>query len=271
MTKKSHSKNEPSKSTTTSAGADASTRWPINKLVQLTGLDAERILKIQKLGYFPSPKKGEYETVPTIKGLFRYLTETADKTGRPKERDMKLPIYNSMTICQAATGIPMNIQSQAKREGCPAFPAARVDLGLLLKWLYREDQEKSQDSPVGHRTELDKWKAAREKQRYEKEAGLMVDRTNVTEGLKAGMAEFFATVERVFCSELPPELVGMRELAVRERCRMEINAVKEQARQRFLSIAEEDPDDSSEDESSTESEESKEKQYDKPKTKKKVH
>ena len=45
----------------------------------LTGLTDRRHRQLADEGMFPLPKKGEYQLVPTIQGLFRYYRESAQR------------------------------------------------------------------------------------------------------------------------------------------------------------------------------------------------
>lgn len=158
----------------------------------------------------------------------------AKSAGRPSKGSQELPIYASMAQCVAATGIPLERLKLAKQDGCTAFRNTRVDLGKLLRWLFGAGQDK----PVENwRKETDKWKALNEKLKYEEAQGYMADKREVIQGLKAGQAEVFAMLERMFCSELPPSLVGLREIELRDKCRNEIEKVKAALRKRFEEMA----------------------------------
>ena len=61
-------------------------------LCQITGLTDKRHRQLAKEGFFPEPTKGQYETLPTLQGLFRYYREALARkpTGFYKEREGKL-------------------------------------------------------------------------------------------------------------------------------------------------------------------------------------
>lgn len=68
--------------------------------------------------------------------------------------------------------------------------------------------------------------------------GKLVPVEDIESGLRSVMAEVFVVLERVFCSELPPVLVGLDEVAVREKCRREIDEAKGVLKARFDAMAE---------------------------------
>ena len=217
-----------------------SSKLTLATLTNLTGLTPEEIIKAGKAGYFPSAKKGEYETVATLRGLFRFLKQQADKKGRPPTGSQSLPCYQSMASCAAATGIPLMVLKQAKADGSEAFRFSRVELGKLLPFLFAPkkkstDGADTQDA-IGDQNQnavLNYWRARREKLRYEHETGALASKSEVRSDLIAAMAELYGSLDRVFCNQLPPAFVGLVELDIRKRCKAEIEAMKESMRTRF--------------------------------------
>lgn len=58
---------------------------------------------------------------------------TESRTGRPST---DLGIFDSIAAAVARTGIPKQIWSRAKRDGCPAFRSNRVYLEAFLRWFF---------------------------------------------------------------------------------------------------------------------------------------
>jgi len=63
--------------------------------------------------------------------------------------------------------------------------------------------------------------------------GLLVPVDEVEQGLKEVMAEMFSTLERIWCSEMPPLLSGLNEVEIRGKCQKEIDEMKARIRERF--------------------------------------
>ena len=53
-----------------------------------------------------------------------------------KPSKTRLPIFDTMTQCRSATGIPISAIRLAKAGGCDAFKHGRIDLALLLHWIF---------------------------------------------------------------------------------------------------------------------------------------
>lgn len=133
--------------------------------------------------------------------------------GRPRTAAPTLPIYDSMQACSNATGIPLSALKTAKHSGCSAFRSNRVDLGLLLPWLFSQNGE---DSGLNWNEELAKEKAKRERIKRMKEEKLVADKGVVREGLQSVAALYFGHLAR--CErELPPDLKGRTELEISSR------------------------------------------------------
>ena len=165
------------------------------------------------------------------------------KAGRPTAGSQALPIYGSMGACVSATGLPLFLIKQAKSEGCEAFRYSRVDLAKLLQHLGKQfaNPEKSSSGDdadtVSWRGVFEKYHAMREKDRYHRENQSLIGKEEVRSSMAAGVSELYSTLERVFCNELPPALIGLSEIEIRNRCMSEINQMKEAVRKRFQSLA----------------------------------
>lgn len=143
-----------------------------------------------------------------------------------------LPIYDSMIACEAAVGIPVSVQRQAKKGGCDAFRSNRVDLARLIRWLFKGGT----DDDVDWGQELKKVQTKRERIKLSKDEGSVMATDEVREGIQRGVGLMFGELDRVFCSELPPALKGLDELAIRTRCQGEIERIKETLRDKFNTV-----------------------------------
>lgn len=164
--------------------------------------------------------------------------ERVARTGRPAEYSQELPVFNSQLECFRHTGIPVAIQTQAKKAGCQAFKANRVHLGPMLKYLFDEAQKpvapQADPAAMPGRTKIDHFKALREEIKYKHDAQLVVPKAEVSDGLRKAIAEFYAGLDRIFCNELPPLLVGAAdERAIRLRCKQEIDRLKSALKEQF--------------------------------------
>jgi len=165
------------------------------------------------------------------------------KMGRPRTPTPVLPIYDSMASCAAATGIPLGLLKRAKKGGCQAFRANRVNLSELLPWLFAQGD----DAAVGNWQEaLVEFKARRERLRYERDKGNSIDRDLVRSAVQRGVSAVFGSLDRLFVNELPPVLRGLDEIPIRDRCQMAIEKLKEDLRKSFGAIEEIKEDDSHE-------------------------
>lgn len=226
-------------STAAPAAEKSANTTTLDKLITLTGLDAARIRKATAAGYFPAPKRGEYETLPTIKGLFRSLTEELTKRGRPPKSEQTLPTYDSSKICTAATGLPTGLLRVCSSLGCDAFRYRRVDLGKLLRFISEKfrfverGKDESDGLATGSRSEWEHWKAKREKIRYERDAKISIPIEQAQYDVQQALAIHFAEMDRIFCNELPPALRGMEAMDIRLRCRQACDEQKAALRARF--------------------------------------
>jgi len=144
---------------------------------------------------------------------------TKNRKGRPTEHPPGLPIYESLSICSRATGIPMTTLKFAKRCGCDGIQRQRVDLGKLLAWLFSPERD---TDGVDYSREYKKWQAENERLRYEQASGLVVERAAVEAANAAVMALLAAELDRNFACELPPAAKGLDEREIAKRAKAAI-------------------------------------------------
>ncbi len=225
----------------------------IDKICQFTLLDAQVILRIQKLGYFPTPKRGVYDLAETLKGCFRWFKDKAEKRGQPAKPPPSFPVYHSQRDCFAATGIQIELQAAAKHAGCSGFKSARVFLEELLPFIFKRVDvpamalmikgTRQQELPltntgetVGGRPALDEFRAQREQIRLQKDRDEVIQKDVIEADIQQGIAELFGTLERVLVNEMPPVLEGMRALEIRNHIQAELESCKQQLKARFAEM-----------------------------------
>lgn len=146
------------------------------------------------------------------------------------------------TLAEASrlTGISRQTLTSYRKDGCPAFrPNGEVDLLTLEVWLAEHGKEAGRIPTDLQRARIRLLDAqsVRVEHQNQLRAGRMVDVEDVTHGLQRAMAIVFGDLERIFLSELPPALKGLDEAAIAQRCRREIDRLKDGLRTRFEALA----------------------------------
>jgi len=191
-------------------------------LAKLCGYSERYLLDLARAGTFPKAKKGQYETIPSLTGLFTHFRNQLDTS--------LLGSYSSMQQCAASTGIPLKILSMAKRKGCDAFVSSRVNTKPLIAWLFSQNDD---DSNVNWSSELNKEKTFRERIKRQKDEGMVIDRELVQEFALNVMSVIFTELDREFCNVLPPTLKGLEEMQIRNKNSESIERLKDSLRKRL--------------------------------------
>lgn len=131
--------------------------------------------------------------------------------------------FDSMAQCSSRTGVPMAALKMAKSGGCDAFNHGRVELFGFLKWWFAQTMD---DANIDWSKELNKERTLRERIRRAEDEGRALDVDKAGEIADGAMRKVVSTLERVFCGELPPDLKGQDEIAVRAKCREAIDGIK---------------------------------------------
>jgi len=158
------------------------------------------------------------ESIADLEALEAPAIKPAAKKGKravepfAEAEKIPLPVFNSQDQCAACTGIPLATIKEAKRGGCSAFKQHRVDLALLLKWLFAQDE-----SAINWGTRLDEYKAKREKLKLDADEQKVIDRGEVTFAVGKAMATLFSNIDNQFGSLLPPVLKGLDEAGIQQR------------------------------------------------------
>ena len=165
-----------------------------------------------------------YAAKPTAKKRTRVVEPHVDAEKIP------LPVFNSQDQCAACTGIPITTIKQAKKGGCSAFKQHRVDLALLLKWLFAQDE-----SAINWGTRLDEYKAKREKIKLDADEQRVIDRSAVTAGIAKGLSILFSELDKSI-QALPPALKGLTEAEIQHRLTSDVDAYKNSIRAALTEI-----------------------------------
>lgn len=144
-----------------------------------------------------------------------------------------LPMFDTMKAASESTKVPVDVFRADRAAGCPAF-RGKIDFGEWLEWHFKKRARQGElplappphGAGASNRSELDKWKAARERSRWEKEQGLLLERAEVRTACQAALLALFNTLDRVLLNELPPELDGLRPVAARAKLDQALAAVK---------------------------------------------
>lgn len=119
-----------------------------------------------------------------------------------------LPVFDSMTQCAGATGIPLPILRRAKRAGCDAFTAgSRVALGPLLHYLFGDAA--SHDGVCNWSDELRKWQARRQEQAWQERAHELIERSRVITFFAALATRQKDILRQRLENELPARMAGV--------------------------------------------------------------
>lgn len=181
----------------------------IERICDVTGLDAMAIKKLGKLGYFPASKGGLYDESETVRGICTRLYERVNVRGRPAKEHATLPTFDSMDQCTAIAHVPRSVMQMAKKGGCQAFTQnSRVILEKLLEWIFSTERDAN---AIDWSQEFMKERALREKNKRLKEDELLADRSVIKRGANKIMTSIFDTLDRVFKYELPASCVGKSE------------------------------------------------------------
>jgi hypothetical protein len=155
------------------------------------------------------------------------------KRGRPRERLLKLPVLTNLKNAAALFGCEPELLLDARDAGCPGFRHNRMDVAAILPWLIcwlaegkRAPTEFPATTEISPRQEIDIWTAKLKQAQYEERIGLLVRKEEVAEGVRIAVPAFYEAAERLFTNELPPKLVGLRELEIRDKCREAVEQCK---------------------------------------------
>src|SRR5207237_857360 len=136
------------------------------------------------------------------------------------------PYFDSMELCQAIAGVPMEIQKGAKKAGCNAFRSNRVYLYDLLKWFFAPRNKDEDGEAIDWGKFLKKFQGLREQLKYEEDKGNLLPAIPIQEQTATCLSILFASLERVFATEFPAACKGMDELTIRAKAKESIETLR---------------------------------------------
>lgn len=105
-----------------------------DKLCSLTGLTDRRHRQLAKAGYFPPPKRSEYQLAATIKGMFLFYREQAAKKTDSDER-IKTARADKLEIQNAALRRDLIPAEEVRRDVTRAFTELKTQLLVIPRRL----------------------------------------------------------------------------------------------------------------------------------------
>jgi hypothetical protein len=150
----------------------------------------------------------------------------------------KLPVYATMKMAAAATGIPLAVWRHSKAHGCPAWrPNSSVVLSEFLAWSFGQLKDAT-ELPEG----LASWgeafameKALRERNRRMIEEGKLMSSDDGKRQAAEASGFLFGELHRLQ-HELPAALMGLDGPGMQSELEKAHEELKERARERFKAI-----------------------------------
>ena len=105
-----------------------------DKLCALTSLTGRRLRQLAKSGYFPPPKRGEYQLSATIKGMFTFYRELGQKKTRTDE-DIKGERLRKLKIANDASTRDLIPAEEVRRDVTRGFTELKTQLLVIPRRL----------------------------------------------------------------------------------------------------------------------------------------
>lgn len=126
---------------------------------------------------------------------------------RPRTRGSDLPVYDSITIASAATGIPEEAFYVAIKDGCLCKHHNRIDLGEFLAWWFKDPEEDDPEKNINWKRRGDRADALLKEIELMRAQRTSLEKANVLRFLSKMLGLFFDELDR-YKSEFPGTLVG---------------------------------------------------------------
>lgn len=199
----------PAKGDSEPAKADDSALRSLTQVAKFVGLPPAVVVEATKEGFLTADSKRRYHLGQAIRDLFKYA----------QARWEKLPVYENMHRCAAATGIPLTVIKSGKRFA-KLGTGNRIELARLLPAIH--DASKGQD----WRALREKCDALRAEAELEKARGETLDKEKVGLAIRQTVSAFWHALDRAADLELPPVLKGKDEAAIRDELHAMIKRMK---------------------------------------------
>jgi len=145
-----------------------------------------------------------------------------------KKKTKSLPRKQPYTALAASLGVARTTLYAWKHEGAPVDKGE----GAVLAWALDNAKAESDDMRQAKLAVLTQTER-RLKLQNDQRAGLVIDRATVADGIAKGVATMFSELDRVFTSELPPQLEALKAPAIAAKCREAIERLKATLRTEF--------------------------------------
>ena len=148
----------------------------------------------------------------------------------------------SLAEAERLTGITRQTLSAYKKDGCQAFkPNGRISLPELESWMALNGKEagRAPSDLMQARIRLLTAQAVKTEHDNKIRHGEMVNKAEIRDAAVQIMTLVFDSLEKDFCQELPPDLVGLDAPAIAVRCTAAIDALRDELRERFSGMASE--------------------------------
>jgi hypothetical protein len=177
----------------------------VSTLTEICGLSENRIRMIAADGYYPSAKKGFYETGPTIVGLLKHFRDSRNK---------HKVSYDSLESAAAAMGTSKENLQDAKKRGCPGFGASgKIYPDEIIPWLQaRKIMDRTEPITKKEMLECNRLEIQIKNLllKFEVSSGALIARSKVSAEYVRIATEIRSVLFQKLRNELPARLEGLR-------------------------------------------------------------
>lgn len=148
--------------------------------------------------------------------------------GRAKEEEPRGRVYDSITQCSAAEGIPAAVIRFAKRRGCDAFDHGRVNVLKFNIW-YHSQNESGQNWD----DKFKEFRAKREQQKFSREDGRSISTDDAEAAGSIAIGALNRVLRQALCNDLPAATKGLDEIGIRTANEAALERAFEESRKAF--------------------------------------
>lgn len=152
--------------------------------------------------------------------------------GRPRGDAVRMPMFDTLAQCAAATGVPLAALKMAKGDGCEAFRHGRVDFGVFIRWFFAHDGGENTDWAKENKR-LD---ALIKRVRLAELERKVINFAAVNQFMQGLVGQaFFGELDRMG-QEYPPALKGRDEVAIQQHIAADVEKVKRELKSRLETL-----------------------------------